>query len=443
MKKFKNYQILPAVLFLVLVTSCDPNKEIYDALDAMKGPFKRSVEYTLTEADYISLGGIINTYKAFNDTIEAKNYIPGLLSQKFRALNLGSSALVSFNHLMLHPIWWDAGFGYELTFDDYAYIGVDNAFSQTNPASQYLPNFLLKQYPDAQEGANVTIIFNFSTDDGIILNLEVYQFSGTLWELIETIEDIPYVGYEMTSGDYEIFGGSIASYHNFSSDNDPDLYLPAFLKYKFPFDPIHSERVIKYKYFQGGQNNDVIDHYTFDGVIWNKTSSIEQRTEQYVFGENGWAFDPTVTIELVKDDYMYMAIIDPIPHPYYNDFGYYYGASAYYSNFDIRLLGRRLNKNDDGSYVDPELGEIYDNEGTEAAMNEMLRRIVEEAFILLLQYKYPNAVPQVGGVDVHYILQFETFADNFIRSYPEAEYQCVEAGNPPQFILIEGPRDRP
>jgi hypothetical protein len=54
-------------------------------------------------------------------------------------------------------------------------------------------------------------------------------------------------------------------------------------------------------------------------------------------------------------------------------------------------------------------------------------------------------VPQVGGIDVHYIVGFETYNDNLSRSYPEAEYRCTAAAsgsNPPQFVLIEGPRKR-
>jgi hypothetical protein len=139
---------------------------------------------------------------------------------------------------------------------------------------------------------------------------------------------------------------------------------------------------------------------------------------------------------------MFLAVIDPIPHATFTDFGYYYGASAFFSNFDMRLAARRTAKNAEGNYFDPALGAIFDSQGPEATVEEMFRRIVEEGLILLLQHKYPDAVPQTGGIDVHYIVGFETYNNNFSRSYLEAEYVCTAAGSPPVFELIEGPRER-
>ena len=438
--------MLKTFFLAILLSACDPNKELFDTLDDMQVPHNEAIEYVLTGADYSFLGGIISSHNAFNDTLPAKDYVPIILSRNFLALNLGSSALVTYNHLLIYPEWWDSGFGYVLTSEDYKLIGQGESFSYSNPASVYLPTFLeiisSEWGLEPEEGDRISIIYNFNTGEEIILNLDIYEFDGGSWIWIETTEDIPYAGYELKESDYQNWEGYISNNNSFNEDYPPENYLPVFLRNKFPYAVNNDEQVIKYRYNDGSGTNEVIDKYIFDGIIWSIVPYIEERTEQYVFGDVGWAFDPTVTHLMRKDDYTYIATIDPIPHPVFDDFGYYYGASGFYSNFDVRLYGRRLNKDDDGNYYDPALAEIFENEGEDAAMDEIYRRIVEEAFIYFLQYFFPDATPQVGGVDVHYIVQFETFGDNWIRTYPEAEYICVAAGDPPQFELIDGPRDR-
>ena len=434
-------KILSVVVPLtILFTACEPNEELYETLDGMQKPYNEGIEYTLVDADYTRFGGFIQQNLAFNDTLPAMDFIPDVLKVRFVTLRQESSAMVTYNHFLLNPDWWDAGFGYVMTEEDYGEDGVNivgNAFTEDNPASYHLPSFLRVKFPGAIDGDIINMIYNFIESGETIMNIDIYQFNGQSWIWLETIEDIPYVGYELTAQDYENFGGSIARFGNFSVSYPPERHLPVFLKNFLPYAVAEDEQVVKYRYHDGSQVKQVIDKFHFDGIQWEKVPYTEERTEQYIFGQLGWAFDPTVTFQMGWSDYMYLAEIDPIPHPTFNDFGYYYGASAFFRNFDIRLIARRLNTDDDGNYRDPELGAIYENEGSEAAMDEMMRRIKEEGIIKLLQHKFPEATSQVGGIDVHYIVHFETFADNWIRNYPVAEYICVAAGNPPVFELIE------
>ncbi len=425
------------LVVILLFQACDPNKDLFEKLDNDQRPHNESIEYTLIESDYTRFGGFISQYQAFNDTLVAMDFIPDILKVRFVTLRQNSSAMVTYNHFLLHPDWWDAGFGYELTAEDYAFIGVSNTFSPTNLARNNLPFFLLFRYAEAEEGDMVRIIYNFTVDGEMQKNLDVYEFNGSSWVWIETIENIPYVGYELTDDDYDVFGGTIAQFNSFNENFPPELHLPVLLKNRFSFAVAGDEQVLRYRYFDGSQTRTITDKYEFDGVQWHKVSYTEQRSEQYIFGELGWAFDPTVNIRLGREDYLYIAENDPIPHETFTDFGYYFGASAFFSNFDIRLIGRRLNKDENDNYRDPALGEIYENEGSEAAMDEMYRRIVEEGIIMLLQHKYPDATPQVGGIDVHYFIHFETFADNWVRRFPMAEYICIAPGNPPQFELVD------
>lgn len=436
---------IPAIstLFvLFLLASCNPNEDLYEQLDSDQAPYRRAIEYTLTGPDYTSIGGAVASIQAFTHDHPAMNYIPALLKRRFLALNLGSSAVVTFNFREDDPLWEQAGFGYVLTPADYAYIGVSgNAFTPANPASASLPGFLAKKYPNAQAGDEISIIYNFLNGTEETLNLDIYEYDGEDWLWMETTEDLPFVGYEFTADDYAQFGGDIASFQNFSDDYPADLYVPAWLRNTYPLAVEGQQQVVKYRVYSGGAFTEIA-HYTFTGVQWIRSSNIEQRSEQYIYGAQGWAFDPTVKFIMSQSDYMFLATSDPIPHATYADFGYYYGAAAYYSNFDMRLAARRTSKNPNGNYWDPALGAIWENQGPEAAIDEMFRRIVEEGLILLLQHKYPDAVPRTGGIDVHYIVGFETYNDNFSRSYLEAEYQCTAAGSPPEFVLIEGPRER-
>lgn len=440
--KYINY-ILP--IMVLLFWGCEPNKDLYEDLDELKQPYRKAIEYTLVAADYTSVGGRVSSLQAFTDDMPAMNYIPAMLGRKFIALNLGSSALVNFNHYIEEPIWWQAGFGYEMTPENYASLGLTDAFSATITARDNLPGFLAKNFRNTPANTFLNIIYNYREGSSVVKNLDTYQFTGSFWNWISTSEKIPFVGYELTADDYKQFGGTIATNLNFSDSYPADTYLPVWLRQKFPLAVAGYEKVLKYAYFSGGSLRMIIDHYAFNGQNWLKTSRIEPKTEQYVYGTQGWAFDPTTRIIMTQSDYMYLATIDPIPHPVYVDFGYYYGASAFYSNFDMRLAARRTAKSTEGQYWDAALGAIFDAQGAEATVAEMFRRIMEEGLIVLLQYKYPQAVAQSGGIDVHYIVGLETYNDNFSRSYLEAEYRCTAAasdGNPPQFELIEGPRPR-
>ncbi len=431
------------MVFIPLLTfwSCDPNEDLYNELDDLQPPYNESIDYTLVEADYSRFEGFIEEYEAFSDSFPAMDYVPDVLKVRFVTLKEESRANVTYNYFLEHPDWWDSGFGYELTDADYEGMNIsDFYFTPENPAQDHVPSFLAKLFLDsAEEGDVFNVAYNYLIDGEQTLNLDVYEYNGEEWIWLETTFNIPYVGYELTLEDYESLGGMVARFGNFSESDSPELYLPAFLSNFLPYAVEGQEQVVKYKYHDGNQMTEIIDKYEFDGIEWHKVPYIEERTEQYVYGSLGWAFDPTVIFTMDRNDYMYLVEIDPIGQQElpYDDFGYYYGASGFYSNFDIRLIGRRLDELSTGEYADPELGLIYEEQGDEAAMEEMLRRITHEGIPALLQHKFPNATPQVGGIDVHYLVNFQTFADNWVRDYPVAEYICVSAGSPPVFQLVE------
>ncbi|TVQ15195.1 MAG: hypothetical protein EA361_06290 [Bacteroidetes bacterium] len=144
-------------------------------------------------------------------------------------------------------------------------------------------------------------------------------------------------------------------------------------------------------------------------------------------------------ITMGQDDYQYLVDIDPLGPQLWplNDFAYYYGASSFYENFDFRLQSRRLDKDAEGNYVDPELGVIFETQGADAAIDEMYNRLFNDGLIELLRHRYPNARPAQGSREVEYVIEFEVFFDNWVKVYPFVRFRCTTSGNPPDFELVE------
>ncbi|MFW5820521.1 MAG: DUF5017 domain-containing protein, partial [Bacteroidota bacterium] len=170
-----------------------------------------------------------------------------------------------------------------------------------------------------------------------------------------------------------------------------------------------------------GRTLTLADRYTYNNGSWESTYNyIEEQTSQFLYGTEGWVFDPTITFSMASEDYQ--VIVDWVENnfpgeDYVNDFGtgeYYHGANSYYNNFDIRS----------GSF-EPEAFDTWEEAVTSAIGN------------ILLPEKFPNAQIQVGGVDMYYIVRFATYsgADG---SYA-IKFQVTKSGPEPEFTLVEGP----
>jgi hypothetical protein len=63
-------------------------------------------------------------------------------------------------------------------------------------------------------------------------------------------------------------------------------------------------------------------------------------------------------------------------------------------------------------------------------------RVVNDALILMLQKKFPDATPKVSGIEVFYHVTFETYNNDYTHSVYTAVFKCVGSGDPPQFDFI-------
>lgn len=172
-------------------------------------------------------------------------------------------------------------------------------------------------------------------------------------------------------------------------------YLPKYLSTKFIYAQEGDKKVIVYK---TSKTNNYADEYAYKNGKWSPNSFIVTKTEKFARSSAGWALDPTFRDELQKgkgeaDGYMmvvnyvkvHQAVSNPALINSYGDTEYYYGFSGNHGNVSYRDKDRSL----DTAY--PSAGSI---EEKAAFMNQ--RTI--EGVALYLSLKYPNATPEVSGI---------------------------------------------
>ncbi|HEY9170467.1 MAG TPA: hypothetical protein VIN72_13315 [Lutibacter sp.] len=279
---------------------------------------------------------------------------------------------------------------------------------------------------------------------GASTNKEVYyKYSGSSWTPAQGI-------YALSTEDYDSMGtgaGQPGQFDNFSSSIPPENYIPTLLAKLFNYPQNGNKQIVSYKYFSGGTQTRV-DEYVFENGKWIKPSSIIEKTEQFVFSNIGWVFDPTIKMTMVSSDYQLMVdyvlntpSIAIFAHPFYKNEEYYYGFASRYANVNFRLSYR--NPYFTGTYVqppsiDPELNALT----TDAAKVALMYTRLKEGMNKFLQLRYPNAVPLVSGLEVNYHVTVKIYYANGLSSGDELHtyiYKCKGAGTgstPPTFEFI-------
>ena len=151
--------------------------------------------------------------------------------------------------------------------------------------------------------------------------------------------------YKLTASDYDAFGAP-GDNNFFSESIDPQNYVPALLEswYSLAGD---AEHTIVYKYNTDTDNGVVVlaDQYSKEkGGAWTSSYSfITEIVEPYKMSSSGWVYDPTVIFTMSSEDFQ--MVVDHSSKMKYNTHAYpdnsdnYYGASSYYTNFDIENDG--------------------------------------------------------------------------------------------------------
>jgi len=446
------------LLFLSIITGiflagCNPNEELYDELDKVTSDaYTDQLEYTLTEGDYSTIADLaladaetpedssrienIDEYGAFADEFKAADYVPAFLANKYIALDQGSVIRVNYNYMgsveALNAL--SQYEYYTLKYYDYNSMGTGDGepgeydnFAYYMDVESYLSDFLADKYPDAEEGFQVAVTYDYY-DNGVSAITDFYSYEGGTWQVGEAPASNIYV---MTEDDYASIGGNVANYGNFSEDDPPNKYLPTFLKQEYPYAEQGDEKYVVYDYY-GGDRPVMASKYYFDGSVWKPYI---QESNQFIFGSEGWAFDPTVRFTMSSGDYQ--MIVDERPSSYVDSYGnteYYSGASSYFGNFEMRKDSR--------ADLAPEFADMSDEEA-ETVMWERIFNLASEpmetrgALIVLLQQKFPDAVPEQNGVPVRYEVTFDTYYGGGKAPVYTAIYQCTAAGDPATFEFVE------
>ena len=138
-------------IFTMVFTSCEPLEDINAIVDEQENAIVGDAEYTLTDDDYDTLE--LN-YGSFNSVDDAKEMIPGLLTDMYPAWGNKSSVLVGYK------LYIGRAFGlrsYELNEEDYAVSGSDIlGFQSTINPSDYLPQIIGSKFSSAKEGDYVS-----------------------------------------------------------------------------------------------------------------------------------------------------------------------------------------------------------------------------------------------------------------------------------------------
>lgn len=414
----------------MLVFSCENYNDQFSGYDDNQISVVEQLDYTLTDADYESIGGDPGKYNNFSASAPAADYIPDFLASKYPSLDVNSSVNVTYEFYrggLDYISYLTDSKSYELTTADYDSMGEDsgqpgkyNNFDSSTPPEDYLPAFFANKYPDAVDGDLVFVTYKFYS--GSVSNVsEYYGFDGSVWAPVEV--DLPegVSVYELTSDDYDSMGedsGQPGRYNNFDSNISAGDYLPTFLSLKYPYAMEGEKIAVVYKYYSSGKTTKKAIQYTKMADGWEAYNSTITKTDQYLRTSSGWLFDPTIIYSMTSDDYQ--LVVDYVKSNIgashvssYGDSETYYGSNAYYGEFQIG-----------SSYFDSSF----------STWQDAVKEAIGKGF---LPSKFPNAVAQVEGVDVNYIVTFAAYLSGM--SDYTIKFQCTKSGPNPEFTYVEGP----
>jgi hypothetical protein len=310
-------------------------------------------------------------------------------------------------------------------------------------------NFVTSEKVDlsAYSGKTIHIAFKYVSDTNNAATWEIdwVKVNGTiagttksapvvikesgLYRLLNGSWDTEPGVYVLNSDDYSSMGAP-GKYNSFSSSVPPDNYLPQFLTQKYPYAQEGDHVVVMYAYY-AGKTFYRADEYTFTNNLWAKYNPVTVKTAQFINTGTKWVFDPTVILTMTKDDYMLIVDAvkaDPDKKQWVNSYGtgeYYYGADAHYGDFDARISKRT---------DQPDFQDLSEDDAI-----ALIQKRIKEGVAVMLQSKFPNAVAQVSGIDVMYVVTYKVYENDGSTQLPTSTFQCTKSGPNPEFTLVDNP----
>ena len=395
----KKIYFIVSLAVLALFTSCNYNEINFAGSDIASKPTNVvNYTYTLTDADYATIATTIK--KPVNDSIST---LKTLLSTAKKYKSADSIVIQKSIDRLNTKLTTDS------TYIKASYIAANKFFNSKLLAKDYIPYLLNTNYPYTNIGSTFQATYS-SVDDG------------------DTIAIAAANRYTISTADYLSMGTGVnqpGQYKNLSSVMSVMTYLNQYLKIKSPFAQTNDIKSVSYTYFDS--NKATKKQYRilrFDGQNWVGVNG------QYLNNGKIWVFDPTLNVTMKKglnatDDYMLVVnyikanqgVATPSLLGYYGttlEYEYYYGFLAYYGEISY-LESDRKN--------DPDFAKLTTADAKAAYFTQR----TQEGLAVYLALKYPDAQPQVGGIDL-YCNVTVTLYDGAATIY-KYKYQRIDNGN--------------
>lgn len=264
-------------------------------------------------------------------------------------------------------------------------------------------------------------VYKTHASSGIGTQSVFYRFLNGTWKTEPGV-------YALSSDDYNSMGAP-GKYDNFSSSEPPENYVPQFLSMKYPYAQEGDQMYVAYMYYSGGTHLRV-DQYTYTNSVWTMYNPVTVATSPFVNAAGYWVFDPTVYKTMTVDDYQMIVDVVKNTHPdlvnSYNDGEDYYGADAYYGDFNAQISNRSGQADFQGLSEDEAL--------------KLIDQRISEGIIVWLQQAYPDATTQVSGVDQKYVITYNVYPNTGGSTLTyTATFQCVKSGPSPDFKAVGEP----
>lgn len=404
------YSLISVLSLVILLSGCSKFNDQFDGLDAKtKITNLANYNYTLIDTDYAIISTAAN--KTANDSIS-------FLNNKLKTASSADSVLIKASIARIRA---------DSAYIKAVYIGANKFFSPKMQPKDYISLLLDRNYLYADKGSIMNATCDFVNSGDTLLLPAASKFS-------------------LTADDYALMGTGTnqpGQFNNMSSLMPVLQYLDKYLKLKCPYAVTGDVKLVRYMYYDSNRTTAMQTRLlTFDGQNWKAASS------QFIYIGTKWLYDPTVKMSMVKSDYQIMVnyvlatpTLAVFAHPFFKNEEFYWGFSSRYSNVSFRLSYR--NPYFSGAYVqpvtiDPELNALTTTEAKVALMWERLKGGMEK----FVQLRFPNAVPQVSGIDVFYKVTTYVYYVGGVgggNEYREYTFQCTAPatdGNPPTFLYI-------
>lgn len=323
-----------------------------------------------------------------------------------------------------------AGKKIRIAFRYYGEKGTGNTYTTTFQIDNF--SIAAPKAVSASAGAREMMAAGAAVISTPVVRNAVYTYNGTAWA--------PYDGTMILNpSDYTAMG---SSYPNLSPEQ-VSVRLPEYLARNVEYASEGDVKVVVYTLYANSISATTASEFTYKSGVWAPVALPVTKSDQFVYADSGWIFDPTINLTLAHEDYSIMCDYvksnsELSPYIYTHSSGaiseYYYGFSENYNNVSFRL----------SYYIYPEDTELHALDGDNIAQVALLwERFEQKGMPLFLQLKYPLSPVIAQGVQLYYNITVAVFSPddgttsvtkNYMMRYKVLT--AGSAGTPPTFEFV-------